>query len=249
MRSRHLLSTALAALVGLAVDGAVVARAEGIPPEQRKAVDHVLTTTRSVRKRLDLTRPVDPKIIEEAIDIAIQAPTGSNVQGWQFVVVTDPKTKQAIADLYRKGADLYRTQRPRATYPPDDPRAKQQVRMAASGASLYQHMQDVPAIVFFGIEGRVETEPLAAQASTYGSVIPAAWSFMLALRARGVGATWTTLALIHEQELRKLLKIPDDITLAVMMPIAYYTGSDFKPAKRLPARDRTHWNTWGERRS
>lgn len=245
MGSRPLLSTALAALVALALD----ARAEGITPEQRAAVDHVLTTTRSVRKRLDLTRPVDPKIIEEAIDIAIQAPTGSNVQGWQFVVVTDPATKQAIADLYRKGADLYRTQRPRAAYPPDDPRAKQQARMAASGAYLYQHMQEVPAIVFAGIEGRVETQPLAAQASTYGSVIPAAWSFMLALRARGVGATWTTLALIHEQELRKLLQIPDTVTLAVMMPVAYYTGKDFKPAKRLPAHDRTHWNAWGRRRS
>ena len=120
--------------------------------------------------------------------------------------------------------------------------------MAASGAYLYQHLHEVPAIVFAGIEGRVETQPPAAQASTYGSILPAAWSFMLALRARGVGATWTTLALIHEQEVRKLLHIPDDITLAVMLPVAYYTGTDFKPAKRLAARDRTHWNTWGHRR-
>ena len=96
--------------------------------------------------------------------------------------------------------------------------------MAASGAHLYQHMQDVPAIVFVGIEGRVETQPLAAQASTYGSVLPAAWSFMLALRTRGVGAAWTTLALIHEREIAKLLGIPDDITLAVMLPIALLHG-------------------------
>lgn len=245
MGSRYLLSTALVALLGFAPD----ARAEGIPPEQRAAVDHVLKTTRSVRKRLDLKRPVDPKLIEEAIDIAIQAPTGSNVQGWHFVVVTDPAAKKAIADLYRKGAETYRTVRTRTTYPPDDPRARQQPRMAASGAYLTEHMHEVPAIVFAGIEGRVEKEPLARQAATYGSVIPAAWSFMLALRARGVGATWTTLALIHEDEVRKLLQIPDDITLAVMFPVAYYTGSDFKPAKRLPARDRTHWNAWGRRRS
>jgi nitroreductase len=221
--------------------------AEGIPASERAAVDHALTTTRSVRKRLDLTRPVDPKIIEEAIDVAVQAPTGSNVQGWHFIVVTDTAQKKAIADLYRKGADLYRTM-PRKEYAADDPRRAQQARMAASGAHLYQHMHEVPAIVFVGIEGRVETQPLAAQASTYGSVLPAAWSLMLALRTRGVGAAWTTLALIHERELAKVLGIPDDITLAVMLPVGYYTGDRFKPAKRLPARERTHWNGWGKRR-
>ena len=222
--------------------------ADGIPADERKAVDHVLETTRSVRKRLDLKRPVDPKVIEEAIDIAVQAPTGSNAQGWHFIVVTDPETKKAIAELYRKGADLYRTM-PRKEYAPDDPRRAQVARMAASGAYLTAHMHEVPAIVFAGIEGRVEKEPLAAQASTYGSILPAAWSFMLALRARGVGAAWTTLALIHEKEAAKLLGVPDNITLAVMLPVGYYTGEDFKPAKRLPARDRTYWNTWGKRRS
>ena len=148
-------------------------------------VDHLLCSTRSVRKRLDFGRPVPRALIERCIEIALQAPTGSNAQGWHFIVVTDPAEKQAIADLYRKGAELYRAQRPRPTYPPDDPRAKQQARMAASGAFLSQHLHEVPAIVFVGIEGRVETQPLAAQAATYGSVLPAAWSLMLALRARG----------------------------------------------------------------
>jgi nitroreductase len=234
-------------LLGVALLVPVSLLAEGIPASERAAVDHVLTTTRSVRKRLDLKRPVDPKLIEEAIDIAVQAPTGSNVQGWHFLVVTDAEQKNAIADLYRKGADLYRTM-PRKEYAAGDPRRAQQARMAVSGAHLYQHMHEVPAIVFVGIEGRVETQPLAAQASTYGSALPAAWSFMLALRTRGVGAAWTTLALIHERELTKLLGVPDDITLAVMLPIGYYTGDDFKPAKRLPARERTHWNGWGKRR-
>jgi nitroreductase len=162
--------------------------------------------------------------------------------------VTDPAAKAAIADLYRKGADLYRT-RPRPEYAADDPRRKQQARITASGAHLYRHLHEVPAIVFVGIDGRVEKEPAVAQAATYGSVLPAAWSFMLALRARGVGATWTTLALIHERELAKLLGIPDSVTLAVMMPVAYYTGSDFHPAKRLPASERTYWNAWGRRRN
>lgn len=236
-------------LAGLVLLGArAPLYADGIPANERAAVDHVLKTTRSVRKRLDLKRPVDPKIIEEAIDIAVQAPTGSNAQGWHFIVVTDPEAKKAIAELYRKGADLYRTM-PRKEYASDDPRRAQLAKMAASGAYLTQHMHEVPAIVFAGIEGRVEKEPLAAQASTYGSILPAAWSFMLALRARGVGAAWTTLALIHEKEVAKLLNVPDSITLAVMLPIGYYTGEDFKPADRLPARDRTHWNSWGRRRS
>lgn len=216
----------------------------GLPTAERLATDRLLTTTRSVRKRLDLTRPVERRTIEEAIDVAIQAPTGSNVQGWHFLVVTDPAKKAAIADLYRRGTDAY-MQRPRPAYAPDDPRRGQQARIGASGAHLYAHLQDVPAIVFVGIDGRVESQPPVAQASTYGSVIPAAWSFMLALRARGVGAAWTTLALIHERELQKLLAIPESVTLAVMLPIGYYTGDDFKPAKRLPARDRTYWNTWG----
>ncbi len=219
----------------------------GIPPDDLAAVDHVLTTTRSVRKRLDLTRPVEPEVIEEAIEIALQSPTGSNRQGWHFVVVTDAAKKNAIADHYRKGADLYR-QSPGPQYGAGDPRTKQAPRISASGAHLYQHLQDVPVLVIACIEGRVEDKPPAAQAATYGSVLPAAWSFMLALRARGVGSAWTTLHLIHEKEVAEILGIPPDITQAVLMPVAYYTGKDFKPAKRLPAKERTHWNTWGRRR-
>ncbi len=209
------------------------------------AIDHVLTTTRTVRQRLDLTRPVDPKVITEAIDIAVQAPTGSNAQGWYFIVVTDPAKKKAIADLYRKGADMY-ANRARPEYAADDPRTKQRAQIAKSGTYLYKHLHEVPAIVFAGIEGRFEKEPQFVQASTYGSILPAAWSFMLALRTRGVGAAWTTLALIHEKEVAQILGIPDNITLAVMMPIAYYKGTDFKPAKRLPAKEHTYWNTWGQ---
>src|SRR5712692_5616808 len=107
------------------------------------AIDHLLTTTRTVRKRLDLTRPVDPKIIEEAIEIAVQAPTGSNAQGWHFVVVTDPGKKKAIADLYRKGAEMY-ANRPRSKYSAGDPRAKQRAQIAKSGAYLYTHLHEVP---------------------------------------------------------------------------------------------------------
>jgi nitroreductase len=217
------------------------------PTKDLAAVDHILSTTRSVRKRLDLTRPVDPKIIAEAIEIAIQAPTGSNVQGWHFVVVTDLEKKKAIADLYRKGADMY-ANRLRPDYGSDDPRTKQRARIAESGAYLYKHLHEVPVLVIACIESRVETQPQWVQASVYGSILPAAWSFMLALRARGVGSAWTTLSLIHEKEVAQVLGIPDNVTQAVLMPVAYYTGMDFKPAKRLPAREHTHWNTWGQQR-
>jgi nitroreductase len=210
-------------------------------------VDRLLTTTRSVRKRLDLTKPVEPEVIEKAIEIALQAPTGSNNQNWHFVVVTDPEKKKAIADLYRKGADQY-ANNPRPEYGKDDPRTKQRERVYESAGYLYAHLHEVPALVISCIEGRVEKEAQVRQASLYGSILPAAWSFMLALRARGVGSAWTTLHLIHEKDAAKVLGIPDTVTQAVLMPVAYYKGTDFKPAKRLPARERTHWNTWGQRR-
>jgi nitroreductase len=219
---------------------------EGDGAKDLVAVDHILTTTRSVRKRLDLSRPVEPKVIEEAINIAFQAPTGSNAQDWYFIVVTDPEKKKAIADLYRKSADEYRN-RPRPTYGAEDPRTEQQKRIGESGAYLYQHLHEVPVFVFACIDGRFEQEPQFVQASRYGSILPAAWSFILALRARGVGSAWTTLALRYEKEVAKVLGIPENITLAVMMPVAYYKGTDFKPAKRLPAKTLTYWNTWGQK--
>src|SRR5262245_36442012 len=141
----------------------------GVSAQDLAAIDHILTTTRTVRKRLDYTRPIDPKLIEQAIDIALQAPTGSNAQGWHFIIVTDPEKKKAIADLYRKGADTYRN-RPRPEYTPDDPRAAQGKRIGDSAAYLYEHLHEMPAIVFAGIEGRFEKEPAFVQASMYGSV-------------------------------------------------------------------------------
>ena len=251
------IKTVFALVVGMSILGIGAqahAQTQG-PAEVKKgdaskdlaAVDHVLTTTRSVRKRLDLTRPVDPKVIEEAIEVALQAPTGSNLQGWHFVVVTDPEKKKAIADLYRKGADRY-ANRPPPQYNADDPRTKQRARIVESGAHLYKHLHEVPVLLIACIEGRFEKEPQFAQASMYGSILPAAWSLMLALRARGMGAAWTTLHLLHEQETAKVLGIPETVTQAVLLPVAYFTGADFKPAKRFPARERTHWNAWGQRR-
>ena len=122
--------------------------------------------------------------------------------------------------------------------------AKQTSRVRSSATYLSETMQDVPVLLIACIEGRPTDPAPAAQASLYGSILPAAWSLVLALRSRGLGAAWTTLHLPHEQEIASLLGIPDNITQAVLLPIAYFTGDDLKPAKRQPARDKTHWNTW-----
>ena len=213
-------------------------------------VDYLLTTTRSVRKRLDLQRPVEPEVLGRCIEIALQAPTGSNEQLWHFVVVTEFEKKKALADLYRKGFYAYRSspdQEP-SKYGPGDPRAEQEARVVESATYLAEHMHLVPALVVPCYEGRVEKEGVVAQASFYGSILPATWSLMLALRARGIGSAWTTLHLPYEREAARLLGIPGDVTQAALLPVAYFKGAGFKPARRLPAQGRTYWNAWGATR-
>lgn len=207
------------------------------------AVDLLLTTTRSVRKRLDLERPVEPELIEQCLEIAIQSPSGSDRQRWYFVVVTDPQTRLAIAELYRKSFDAYFRSGTQADAP------VQLTPLQESAVYLAEHFHEVPALVLFCYDGRVENAGAAAQAGLYGSILPAAWSFMLALRARGLGAAWTTLHLNYERETAALLGLPDTLTQAVLFPVAYTKGTDFRPAKRIPARARTHWNRWGHRRT
>jgi len=212
--------------------------------------DRLLTTTRSVRKRLDLGRPVPPELIERALEVALQAPTGSNSQGWHFVVVTEAEKRAGLARLYKRAWELYASgQIPgRAELPADDPRAEQLPRIIDSAAHLAEHLHEVPVHVIPCVEGRVEEAGTLAQASVYGSILPAVWSFMLALRARGVGSAWTTLHIMFERDAAELLGIPPTLTQTALLPVAYYTGAEFKPAKRLPARDLTHWNAWGKRR-
>ncbi|HID51419.1 MAG TPA: nitroreductase family protein [Anaerolineae bacterium] len=212
------------------------------------AVDKLLTTTRTVRKRLDLTRPVEPEIIRECLEIAIQAPTGGNSQGWHFLVVTDPEKKARIGELYRESFFIYaRSQEEQAaTRGKGELYEQQQVRVVKSAVYLAQNMADVPVMVFPCIHGRVENLGPMAQAGLYGSILPAAWSFMLALRSRGLGAAWTTLHLRYENEIADLLGIPNDVTQAALLPVAYYTGDDFRPAKRLPVDEVMSWNEWGK---
>jgi nitroreductase len=207
--------------------------------------DRLLTTTRSVRKRLDFARPVGRDVIERCIEIALQAPTGSNAQGWHFLVVTDAAKKKGLRDLYHRAFQGYLSNPQfRRSYEPGDLRTAQQPRVESSASYLAEHLHEAPALVIPCIEGRVEQAGVLAQASVYGSILPAAWSFMLALRARGLGSAWTTLHLAFEKEAAELLGVPAHVTQAALLPVAYTKGGDFQPAKRLPARRLTHWDSW-----
>lgn len=205
------------------------------------SVDHILKTTRSVRKRLDFSRPVEAAVIEECLEIALQAPSGSNRQGWHFVVVTDAAKRKAIADIYRDLFMAYANS-PQPEYEADDPRNPQQGKVRDSAMYLAEHMAECPVFIIPCIEGR--PGGVGSQAGFWGSVLPAAWSLMLALRSRGLGTAWTTIHLAKEREVSALLGIPENVSQAVLLPVAYFKGDDFKVAKRLPLDQVTHWDSW-----
>ena len=207
--------------------------------------DQLLTTTRSVRKRLDLSRPVDLAVVTRCLEIAMQAPTGSNMQGWHWIVVTDAAKRRALADLYRRAFVVYRDMNLAGTLPPDDLRTRQMPRIVDSATYLADHLHEVPVHLVPCVEGRVEQGGVLAQASVYGSILPAVWSFMLAARARGLGSAWTTLHLMFEQEAAQLLGVPDTITQTALLPVAYYTGTGFKPAKRTDERQHIYRDAFG----
>lgn len=211
--------------------------------ENLQVIDHLLTTTRCVRKRLDLDRSVERAVIERCLEIAIQAPTGSNAQGWRFVVVVDPGKRATIARLYKKSFFEYA---PQSRNQPGKTRsdATQIERVINSAAYLAQNMHRAPLLIVACIKGRVETMDQMTQAGFYGSILPTAWSLMLALRARGLGSAWTTLHLRYASEVAELLGIPDQVTQAALLPVAYFKGEDFKPAVRIPAKELTYWDSW-----
>ncbi|HET8912831.1 MAG TPA: nitroreductase family protein [Ktedonobacteraceae bacterium] len=209
--------------------------------------DQLLSTTRAVRKRLDFSRPVEPEIIRECIEMAIQAPTGSNTQRWHFIVVTDSKKKMALADLYRQGmaAAYGNPERVNRMRPQDPEQAATMDRVMSSSQYLAEHMQDVPVMIIPCIQARLDGQPANVQAGAWGSILPAVWSFMLAARDRGLGTAWTTLHLAHEKEAAEILGIPyEKYTQAALIPLAYTLGTDFKPGPRKPLDEVIHWEQW-----
>ena len=199
--------------------------------------DQVLATTRAVRRRLDLTRSLDPALIRECLELARQAPTASNSQPWQFVVVTDPVPKLAIARCYRVGWEAYA-----AELIANDPAIASRL---GSAQHLADHLHEVPAMLIPCVSPRPETVPVGRQPELYGSVMQASWSFCLAARARGLGTCWTTLHLGREREVSEILGIPyDDVAQLALIPVAHSLGTDFKPAPRGPLDDVLHWDRW-----
>jgi len=210
--------------------------------------DELLATTRSVRKRLDLTRPVNTAVIRECLELALQAPTSSNSQGWHFVVVTDPEPRHGLATIYRKGFERYKElvipvlQKQAAS---SEQEARAVARMLNSGQYLTDHLHEVPVHVIPCIQGRTDQQPIITQAARWGSIMPAAWSFILAARSRGLGSSLTSLHLFFEQEAAELLHIPfEQVMQAGLIPVAYTLGTDFKPAARKPLESVLHWDTW-----
>jgi nitroreductase len=208
--------------------------------------DHVLSTTRAVRKRMDLQRPVPREVIVECLQLAVQAPTGGNRQSWQFMVVTDPQKKRRIGEWYRDSWYQYAAAG-RPEYDESDPRRAQLPRVVNSARYLADHMGEVPVMVIPCHQGRVDGPNVSNMeiAGLYGSILPAAWSFMLAARARGLGTAWTTLHLRYEREVAELLAIPyERYTQAALITVGYFTGDEFKAAERIPLEGILHWDTW-----
>ena len=203
------------------------------------SVDELLTTTRSVRKRLDLTRPVGRDVILECIRLAMQAPTASNTQDWRWLVITDADKRAAIAEVYRSvGADYL-------AYAAKEVSDPQTQRVYESAFSLTDTLAQVPVHVIPCLDNRIDNSNLLTAASAWASIIPAGWSFLLALRSRGLGSVWTTMHLAKEKEVAELLGIPETATQAALFPVAYTIGTDFRPAARPPAETVTYWDSWG----
>ncbi len=202
--------------------------------------DELLSTTRAVRKRLDLGRPVEREVLEECLALAQQAPTGSYRQDWHFVLVTDPGLRAGLAGLWRRGAEHYL-----GPAHPQEEVPGMMGRILGGVRHLVDHLQDVPVHVVPCIEGRTDGKAVFAQASRWGSIVPATWSFMLAARSRGLGSVWTTFHLAYEHEAAELLGIPyDEVMQAALIPVGYTIGTGFKPAVRAPLETMVHWDRW-----
>ncbi len=217
--------------------------------------DTVLTTTPSVRKRLDLTRAVPRELVAECLDVATFAPNGSNTQPYRWIFVDDADTKAQLAGIYRDAMASFQA-RPRTDAPEDnvDRTTPAQLRIAESVFYLRDHLHEVPVLAIPLVAGRTDGEGDGEhaqrttafwQASRWGSIIPTVWSFMLALRSRGLGSAWTTLTLVREREVAEVLGIPYEHWMqAGLFPVAYTIGTDFRRPPREPAERYVRWNSF-----
>lgn len=213
------------------------------PPIDVANADLLLSTTRAVRRRLDLERPVETEVIFECLRLAVQAPTASNSQTWRWMIVTDDELKAEIAEVYRDEGMGYLRESLGQVEVEDDPAGR---RVVESAIYLAENLEKVPVLVIPCIGGGIDFSDETEAVTAFGSVIQAAWSFQLALRARGLGSTWTTFHLLQADRVAKLLGIPDGVRQVALIPVAYTKGTDFRPAKRPPVEGISFWNRWGE---
>jgi len=213
------------------------------------SADDLLSTTRAVRKRLDFDKPVEPEVIKECLEAAIQSPTASNTQMWQWMVVTDPEKRAGLADLYRQGFEIYSNSDMAASAAAGDvdaDRQAQQDRVMTSAQYLNENFHRVPVMLIPILPMKLDGAPAAMSTATLGSILPGAWSFMLAARERGLGTAWTTIHLMFEQQAAELLGIDfENTTQCALITCGYSKGTDFKPAKRPPIETVLHWDEWG----
>jgi len=206
------------------------------------ATDRLLTTTRAVRKRLDLSRPVPTDLVLDCLRVAAQAPAGGNIQRWRWLLIDDPELKAGLAGLYARSYGPYMAEQRAAVAASGRADAD---RIMASSDHLTEHLQDVPLLVIPCQLGRPEPSMTQGMlAGFYGSILPAVWSFMLAARARGLGTAWTTLHLGYEAEAGQLLGIPETVSQVALIPTAFYTGETFQPASRRAVEEITYRNRW-----
>jgi nitroreductase len=206
-------------------------------------VFEVLETTRSVRRRLDFERSVPPELIERCIDAAVQAPTGLDRESWRFLVLTEPEPKQRVAELYRASMQsLGERLRDRM------PKGRELPGARPNYVGLAENLHRMPALILVCAEGRPASADPALQVAFYGSVLPAAWSLMLALRASGLGTTWTTLLVSEERRVAEALGIPGDVTQTILLPVAWTRGAVLRRADRKGAELVTYWNGWARPR-
>ena len=209
-----------------------------ITPDLTAAVDHVLSTTRAVRKRIDLERPVEDQVIYDCIDLAEQSPTGGNQSTRRWLVIRDPEQKKAVADLYRAAGGEWIM----ASYEGVKGTGHHNEKVLSSAAFLAENLERMPAIVIVTIWGEHDA---SGRPGLFDSVIQGAWSFCLALRARGLGSAWTTLHLAKADEFKELLGMPEGLTQIVLLPVGYTVGTDFRAAPRISAREITYVDRWG----
>ena len=208
-----------------------------------ESLDYFLTTTKQVRRRLDLTQQVPTDVVLECIDLASRAPIGGNLERNRWLLVDDPETRSALADLYaRFGRGYLEAGQKQIESMGNDPTA---ARVVESSMYLLEHLHEVPLMIIPIKLDRPGTTTFE-QATYWGSVTPGVWSLQLALRARGIGSAWTTLHLQHEEEAAELLGLPASVTQIALLPTAYFTGDGFHPARRRSAQEITYYNRWKE---